>query len=229
MCGRYTNTRESAELAERFAARLPAGFAERYAPRFNTAPAQEVAVVVARDGERELARMRWGLVPRWARDDKRASFKMMNAKAETLLERPAYRGLVKNSRCLVPADGFYEWRVTGKGKKQPVWFSLADESLFAFAGLWTGWADEETGEIVESCTIVTTRPNELVASIHDRMPVILPREAEATWLDPDASRDRVLGLLQPYPAALMQSLVASPLVNSVRNDGPELLRAERAA
>ena len=120
---------------------------------------------------------KWGLLPHWAKDSKTA-FKMINARAETLTEKPAYRSLLNRHRCLIPADGFYEWTVGSDGKKHPIHFHLPDYELFAFAGLWTARTDDETGEILESCTVITTTPKELVAPVHDRMPVILPAGAE---------------------------------------------------
>jgi putative SOS response-associated peptidase YedK len=125
---------------------------------------------------------KWGLLPHWAKDSK-IGFKMINARAGTLTEKPAYRCLLSRFRCLIPADGFYEWTSGSDGKKQPIHFHLPDYAMFAFAGLWTSRTDEETGEIIESCTIITTTPNELVAPVHDRMPVILPPDAETVWLD----------------------------------------------
>jgi putative SOS response-associated peptidase YedK len=224
VCGRFTNIADGDELVERFGVRLVPGFSERHQPRFNVAPAQRVPVVVETAEGRELRPMRWGLVPHWARKDARAAFKMINAKAETLLEKPAYRGLVKAHRCLIPADGFYEWQRAEDGRKRPVRFTLADGSVFGFAGLWTGWLDE-TGWPQESCVLVTTRPNALVGAFHDRMPVILPAALEADWLDPEISAEHAVSLLRPYPAELMRAAPASALVNSVGNDGPELLEA----
>jgi putative SOS response-associated peptidase YedK len=217
------NVANADELVERFGARLVPGFSERHEPRFNVAPTQPVPVVVPAEGL-ELRRMRWGLVPHWAKRDAKAAFKMINAKAETLLEKPAYRGLVRAHRCLIPADGFYEWRVGQDRRKEPVRFGLRDGSLFGFAGLWTGWLDE-MGRPHESCVVVTTKPNALVADVHDRMPVILPRELEAEWLDRTISVEHAVSLLEPYPAGLMRAAPASALVNSVRNEGPELLEA----
>lgn len=152
---------------------------------------------------------------------------MINARAETLLEKPAYRGLVRSRRCLILADGFYEWHVLG-GRKQPIRFTLADGEPFAFAGLWTGWTDKETGEIIESAAIITTRANELVAPVHDRMPVILPREAEELWVDPDAAGEEAVRVLEPYPAWLMLARPASSAVNSVRNDYRDLIELAAA-
>jgi putative SOS response-associated peptidase YedK len=153
---------------------------------------------------------------------------MIDARAETLTEKPAYRGLLGRHRSLVVADGFYEWTVGANGKKQPIHFHLPGNELFAFAGLSTARTDGESGEVIESCTIITTRPNELVAPVHDRMPVILPTDAEAIWLDPSISKEHALSLLGPYPAELMAALPASSRVNSVRNDDAGLLHADDA-
>jgi putative SOS response-associated peptidase YedK len=164
---------------------------------------------------------RWGLLLHWAKDE-RIAFKMINARAETLTEKPASRSLIGKYRCLLVADGFYEWTVGADGKKQPILFRLRDGGLFAFAGLWTCRVDD-SGELLESCTIVTTRPNELVAPVHDRMPVILPRDVETDWLEPEISKEHALWLLQPYPADAMIALQAAARANSVRNDDPGLL------
>ena len=218
MCGRFTSAAESSKVAERFGATPPEGYRERY----NVAPAQRVLTVIRDAEERHAELMRWGLVPHWAKDLS-VSYKMINARAETILEKPAYRSLVKSHRCLIPADGFYEWRVVGDGKKEPVRFTLADGDLFAFAGLWTRWVDKASGELVDSCTVVTTSANELVAPVHDRMPVILPPSVETLWLDPAATLDLLLSLLRAYPAGLMRAASASRRVNSAANDDAELL------
>jgi putative SOS response-associated peptidase YedK len=173
MCGRYTASMPRSVLRERFAIEVPEGWTERY----NLAPAQQLLAARRRDGTREAALLRWGLVPSWAKSPS-ASYKMINARAETLLEKPSYRGLVGSRRCLIPADGFYEWQVVG-GRKQPIRFTLVGGEPFAFAGLWTVWTDKATGERIESATIITTRANELVAPVHDRMPVILTFDQDA--------------------------------------------------
>jgi putative SOS response-associated peptidase YedK len=146
---------------------------ETYQERFNLAPQQQTLIIRARDNGREALMAKWGLLPHWAKDSKIA-FKMINARAETLTEKPAYRGLIRKYHCLIPADGFYEWTVGSDGKKQPIHFHLPGYELFAFAGLWTARTDD-AAEVIESCTIITTTPNELVAPVHDRMPVILCR------------------------------------------------------
>lgn len=220
MCGRYTSTHDGDALAERFAASVPESFTRRY----NVAPTDQTLTIVERGEEvgRVAAMMRWGLVPYWAKDTS-TSARMINARAETILQRSAYRKLVESRRCLVPADGYYEWQVGPDGKKQPIRFTLAGENLFAFAGLWTSWVDRGSGELIDSCTIVTTTPNELVALVHDRMPVILPREAEPAWLDVSIPPREVAPLLATYPAELMLARPASTRVNSAREDDPGLL------
>jgi putative SOS response-associated peptidase YedK len=221
VCGRFTSSQRREAVGERFEVAVP----ETYSERHNLAPQQRALIVRERDDVREAVMAKWGLLPHWAKDAKIA-FKMINARAETLTEKPAYRGLLSRHRCLIPADGFYEWTVGSDGKKHPIHFHLPGYGLFAFAGLWTARTDQETGEIIESCTIITTTPNELVAPVHDRMPVILPAGAEAVWLDPTISKEHALSLLEPYPADLMLALPASTRVNSVRNDDSGLLLAD---
>jgi putative SOS response-associated peptidase YedK len=221
MCGRFTSSQRRETVAERFAVGVPEAYSERY----NLAPAQRALIVREREGEREAVMARWGLLPHWAKDA-RIAVKMINARAGTLTEKPAYRGLLTRHRCLIPADGFYEWTVGDDGKKTPIRFQLADGAVFAFAGLWTSRTDLETGEILDSCTIVTTTPNELVAPVHDRMPAILPVELEAVWLDPAVPKEHALTLLRPYAAELMVASEASRRVNSVANDDPGVVEAD---
>jgi putative SOS response-associated peptidase YedK len=223
VCGRFTSSQRREAIGERFEIAVP----ESYQHRFNLAPQQRALIIRERDGVREAVMAKWGLLPHWAKDTKIA-FKMINARAETLTEKPAYRGLLTRHRCLIPADGFYEWTVGSDGKKQPIHFHLPEHDQFAFAGLWTARTDGETGEVIESCTIITTGPNELVAPVHDRMPVILPADAERIWLDPTISKEHALSLLGPYPADLMTAFPASTRVNSVRNDDAGLLIPEDA-
>jgi len=223
VCGRFTSSQRREAIGERFQVAVP----ETYQERYNLAPAQPALIVRERDDVREAVMAKWGLLPHWAKDSKIA-FKMINARAETLTEKPAYRGLLNRHRCLIPADGFYEWTFGSDDKKHPIHFHLPGHELFAFAGLWTSRTDEATGEILESCTIITTHPNALVAPVHDRMPVILPSEAEGIWLDPTISKEHALSLLGPYPAELMMALPASTRVNSVRNDDSGLLVSQDA-
>jgi putative SOS response-associated peptidase YedK len=204
-------------IAERFQVDVPESYSERY----NVAPSQRALIVRDRELGREAVMARWGLLPHWAKDE-RIAYKLINARAETLAEKPAYRSLLGKHRCLIVADGFYEWAVGPDGKKLPIHFRLVDGQPFAFAGLWTCRKDD-VGELAESCTIITTRPNELVAPVHDRMPVILPCNLEAEWLEPELSKEHVSLLLEPYPASAMLSVQASTRVNAVRNDDPDLL------
>jgi len=221
VCGRFTSSASAETLRERFSVAIPEGYSERY----NVAPGQRVAIVRRAEEAPEAALVRWGLLPHWAKDAKIA-YKLINARAETLAEKPAFRSLLGRYRCLVLADGFYEWRPGTDGGRDPVHFRLADGAPFAFAGLWTSRVDPDTGELVESCTIVTTSPNPLVAPVHDRMPVILPRSLEGEWLDPEISREHALSLLVPHAAEVMRAVPASRRVNSIRNDDARLLVAD---
>ena len=233
MCGRYTNTRRSDEieacLAETLGVTTPA--AESACERFNVAPTQEVLAVVEDGAGRRLEQLRWGLVPHWAKEA-RTQFAMINARAETLEERPAYRGLVRDAgrRCLVLADGWYEWQrpEDPRQPKRPLYFTLADEELFCFAGLWTRWG--RGGEAVASCSIVTCAANELVRPVHDRMPVVLPDpELWRVWLDPSLDGEAVREFLVPVPSEQVVVRPANPLVNSARNEGPGCLALPVAA
>ncbi len=221
MCGRFTTTADPSELAQRFAASLPEGVKQRY----NVAPAQSVLTVRSLEGERVADLMRWGLVPHWAKDPK-VSYKMINARAETVAQKPVYKKLLESKRCLIPADGFYEWTTAPDGKKVPIRFALSEAELFAFAGLWTSWINKESGELLDSCTIVTTTPNELIAHTHNRMPVILPALDEERWLDPGLSVDDANALFVPYPAEAMVASVASRRVNRAGPDDPELFEPD---
>lgn len=219
MCGRYTLTVDPADLMERFDL-SSADFVST--PRFNIAPTQTVAVVL-NESPRTLTAARWGLIPSWAKDIS-IGYKMINARAETLEEKPSYRTLLKKRRCLILADSFYEWKKDG-GAKTPTRLMLADGAPFAMAGLWDVWKTPE-GERIKSCTIITTAPNALAAQVHDRMPAILPRSAEAEWLNiANDDPGYLKSLLGAYPAELMQTYVVSSAVNNVRNDAPELIAA----
>jgi putative SOS response-associated peptidase YedK len=213
MCGRFTVAVDPQLLAERFDVTLPADVG----PRFNVAPTDAVLAVTERSAGRELMVARWGLVPHWAKEA-RIGARMINARAETLADKSAYRPLLAKGRCLILADGFYEWRLDPDGKKRPVRYALDDGAPFGFAGLWTSWRDPESGESLRTCTIITTDANALVAPVHDRMPVILPRELEEDWLDRSVPVDAALSLLGPYPPERMTAADASMLVNSVQND-----------
>lgn len=213
MCGRFTVAVDPQLLAERFTVALP----ESVGPRFNVAPTDQVLAVTERSAGRELMVARWGLIPHWAKEA-RIGARMINARAETLAEKSAYRPLLAKGRCLILADGFYEWRLDPDGRKRPVRYTLEHGEPFGFAGLWTSWRDPASGEKERSCTIITTSANELVAPVHDRMPVILPRGVEQQWLDREVAPDAAMELLTPYPSEHMRSAEASMLVNAVAND-----------
>jgi putative SOS response-associated peptidase YedK len=203
-------------LAERF----DLGEIPRLAPRFNIAPTQEVATVraCAERGERVLEMRRWGLVPGWARDP-RVGNRMINARSETVAERPAFRTAFRVRRCLVPADGFYEW-TGGRGPRQPYHIALADGAPFAIAGLWERWS-RQGEDVIESCTLLTTRANERVAAVHERMPVILETEDYERWLDPALrDPDPLRDLLRPFPAERLALHAVSLWVNDPRHDDP---------
>ncbi len=223
MCGRFTLTAGGQVLADEFELLAVPELDARY----NIAPSQDVATVVAdiETRSRELRPMRWGLIPFWAKDPAIGN-RMINARSETVAKKPAFREAFKARRCLLPATGFFEWKRIGAGK-QPMLLRRRDGLPFAFAGLWDRWRPPE-GEKIESCTILTTEPNDLVASIHDRMPVILPPEAYAEWLDPGfgSGPDEVESLmnwLKPYPASEMIAHPVSRRVNSPAHDDSECI------
>jgi putative SOS response-associated peptidase YedK len=189
-----------------------------YSPRYNIAPAQSVLTIIDDEGGHRAGLLRWGLIPAWAKDPTIGN-RMINARAETVAEKPSFRRALQKRRCLVLADGFYEWRKEGR-TKTPMFITLKSREPFAFAGLWETW-EPPTGDPVRSCTIITTSPNSLMAAIHDRMPVILPRAAESLWLDRTVTDPQaLLPLLAPYAAELMKAYAVSPLVNLPRNDTP---------
>jgi putative SOS response-associated peptidase YedK len=219
MCGRFTQERPTSELAEIFEAEDLAG-----APggRFNVAPTDEAAVIVQREDRRAVTAYRWGLIPHWA-EDPRIGNRMFNARAETLASSPAFRDAFRRRRCLVPVDSFYEWRREGK-LRQPFRVVRADGRPLALAGLWSGWRDPDTGEVRRTFTIVTTGPNELMRSIHDRMPVVVPPEAWGRWLDRALPGSGELqGLLVPAEDGSLEAYPVGRAVNDVRNDGPALV------
>lgn len=220
MCGRFTLTDPDPRILRmRFDLSESAKIDEK--PRFNIAPTDPVLAIRAHDGSRDVGRLRWGLVPPGA-TPKKVGRPLINARAETVDSQPAFRGPFRERRCLIPADGFYEWKVTEHGKR-PVWVSLPGGELFAFAGLWSRSHDDD-GEELTSCTLITTEPSEQMRPIHDRMPVILPREAEATWLAPEADPEQLRELLAPGAEGLEIREVGDS-VNDVRDDGPHLVAA----
>jgi putative SOS response-associated peptidase YedK len=196
-----------------------------FTPRYNIAPTQQVPIVRlnAETGERLLVSARWGLIPFWAKDIS-IGVRAINARSETVLERPTFRDPFRKRRCLIPADGFYEWQKQEKAK-QPFCFTMAEENAFAFAGLWSTWRSPEGSEI-ESCTILTTSPNQLVSDVHDRMPVILPKRHYAAWLETEPARaEQLLDILVPYEPSEMKRYAVSTAVNSAKNNSPEVAKA----
>jgi putative SOS response-associated peptidase YedK len=202
----------------------PAAWEDDWNPRFNIAPTQPIPVIRQHPKEavRQLSVMKWGLIPHWAKDGSIA-MSTINAKSETAATKPAFRDPLKFRRCLIPADGFYEWKKTGTAK-QPFCFEVNDGELFAFAGLWDGWKDA-SGNWIKTCSILTTTPNTLTATVHDRMPVILDPESYDLWLDPVMQNVAAISeLLKPYDASQMQLYPVSSRVNHVTNDDEECSR-----
>jgi putative SOS response-associated peptidase YedK len=223
VCGRYTlATPDPAAVRARF----PVGEQVEIRARYNVAPADDVlAVTTDREGRARGELLRWGLVPSWT-DGPGSGPKMINARAETVAERPAFRRPFERFRCLIPADGFYEWSPpAGGGPKRAFHIARADGELFAFAGLWSIWRPQGDGDgpPIRSCAILTTRPNSAVEPLHDRMPVILPADGESAWLDPATARAELLELMAPLPSELTSVRPVGPAVNDARYDGPECL------
>jgi putative SOS response-associated peptidase YedK len=226
MCGRYTLTDpDPARIRARFD--LDESVQLEEAPRYNIAPTDPVlAIRRLEDGKREPGRLRWGLLPgRWA---ERSGPPLINARAETIRRQPAFAESFRQRRCLIPADGFYEW-ARGESGKAPVWISRPDHELFAFAGVWAALRAPDGSGQVHSCAIVTCEPNGLIQPIHDRMPVVLAPEHEARWLAPDVSEEEARSLLMPAPEGLLVAREVVDAVNDVREDGPHLLEPRREA
>ena len=221
MCGRYRLSRRKQIIEEHFEA---ADWHDDWSPRYNIAPTQPLPVVRQHPKEpvRQISLMKWGLIPNWARDTSIAG-STINAKSETAATKPAFRDPLKFRRCLIPADGFYEWQRTPTSK-QPYCFEVNNGDLFAFAGLWDGWKDA-SGNWIKTCSILTTLPNALTSAVHDRMPVILHPDSYDLWLDPGMNNVQVISaLLKPYDAGLMRSYPVSTRVNSTGNDDADCSR-----
>jgi putative SOS response-associated peptidase YedK len=210
MCGRFSLTASADAIAEAF--HLDA--IPNWQPRYNIAPKQQIPAIV---GNREFRTLRWGLIPSWSKDASIGN-RLINARAETLAEKPSFRDAFRQRRCLIVTDGFYEWKKTEKGKKQPFYFQLETGEPFAFAGLWERWKTFET------CTIITTEANSLMADVHDRMPVMLGEEGCDRWLDPKSTSQELQSILRPYPDAAMAFYPIGLSVNSPSNDTPDCIQ-----
>lgn len=220
MCGRFTQ----AQIAELDREVFKLLSVPPLPARYNIAPSQDAAAVreSAKTGKRSVDLLRWGLIPYWAKDPSIGN-RLINARGETLADKPAFKAAFAHRRCLIPADGFYEWQKAGRGK-QPHYIRRADGGMFAFAGLWERWSDEASRPI-QTFTIITTQPNTLLEPIHNRMPVILPEARYDQWLDPgNHDIDALQALLEPFPASAMDAYPVSTYVNSPHNEGPECVR-----
>jgi putative SOS response-associated peptidase YedK len=223
MCGRYTIVVTMEELMLRYLTELPTN--RYHTPRYNVAPMQNIPAII-HDGENNrLGELRWGLVPSWASDDRLGS-KMINARAETLLEKTSFKNLIRRKRAIIPADGFYEWKSVGDAK-QPMRITLKDNAIFSMAALYDTWVAPD-GRKISTCTIITTTPNSLMADIHNRMPVILRPEDEAIWLN-RGNEDvaQLTSILLPYAANEMRAYPVSPLVGNVKNDTEQCIEEQQ--
>lgn len=225
MCGRMTLHQSVDQVVARFEIQeLLSSVHES----FNIAPSQHIAVVTETAGGKALDRYKWGLVPHWA-DDPAVGNKLINARAETIAEKPSFKSLLTRKRCIIPADGFYEWKAgeaaSGKGKKVPFHIRMKDGSIFGFAGLWTEWRASKEDEPLRTCTVITTAANELMQPIHHRMPVILRPEEEKDWLNPDLTEpEQILKLLKPYDSEAMEAYEVSTKVNTPAFNTPECIQ-----
>ncbi len=231
MCGRYVSATAASKLAQEF--HVDEVVVEDLGERYNVAPTLDVyAIVTTNEGKRRMGSLRWGLVPGFAKDEKIGN-RMINLRTETVTDKPAFRKLLDKRRCIVPADGFYEWQATEdpggkKPTKQPFYITSTDGMPFAFAGLWDRWTPpelrgQEGVDPLRTVTLVTGEPNELVAKIHNRMVVCLPQDKWDTWLDPDVGAEEAAAMLVPMPADQMRAYPVVKLVSNVKNEGPELL------
>lgn len=223
MCGRYTLARSQQELSERF------GIKQLFVdlePRYNIAPSQSVPVVISDEGERKLQAYQWGLIPAWVKDLQKTK-PLINARCESLIEKASFKNSFKKRRCIVPAEGFFEWKKQG-AQKRPMFIHSADSELIAFAGIWDEWRTEE-GTPVRTFCIITTEANSLVSDVHDRMPAILDKDAEAKWLDESINDpQQLMELLHPCPENRLKMHEVSPRVNSFKEDCAELIEPAEA-
>jgi len=220
VCGRFTLRTPAENLAQSFGVDIPA----EYIPRYNIAPTQPILSVMAEPDKsrRKISFMRWGLVPPWAKD---TSVGMINARAESVAVKPSFKKAFLEARCLIPADGWYEWKHDGKGK-QPYYFHLKENLPFSFAGLWSRWKEKDTGKTLDSCAIITTMANEKAAAIHDRMPVVLSPDIYEAWLDPLMKKtEELISFLKPFPSEDILAYPVSTVVNSGRVDSPKCIES----
>lgn len=219
MCGRFTLTVSPNTLSNLFNTEWSSPFK----PRYNIAPTQQVPVVRSspEDNSLHIDLLKWGLIPSWAKDPSIGSH-MINARSETLEEKPSFRTAFKHRRCIIPASGFYEWQMVDK-RKQPYYISMNNNIPMLFAGLWDHWKAPD-GTVIESCSIISTSSNEIISSLHDRMPVILPEHDINAWLHSSTTADELKSLLKPCPSDLMQLYPVSNVVNSPKNDSPECIQ-----
>ncbi|MEK5443647.1 MULTISPECIES: SOS response-associated peptidase [unclassified Fredinandcohnia] len=222
MCGRFTLFAEYEDILNRFDIKA-AIEQDLYQPSYNIAPSHSVLSVINDGTQNRLGYLRWGFVPSWAKDEK-VGYKMINARAESLAEKPSFRHAFKHRRCLIIADSFYEWKKGPNKTKTPIRIKLKSNDIFAMAGIWERWKSPD-GHTLYSCSIITTTPNELMRDIHDRMPVILNKEDEQAWLNPSLKDvSRVSHLLKPLTADNMEAYEVSSLVNSPSNNSPNLIQ-----
>lgn len=225
MCGRFVLKAPFSELVRLYNVTNNVNLE----PRYNIPPTEDIAVVRNRDGKRTLDMLRWGLVPYWANDIK-IGYSLINAKCETVAEKPAFRDAFKERRCIIPADGFYEWKKLDAKTKQPYAIVMKGRSVFGFAGLWERWKDRVSGQTIQSCTIITTTPNEVCAPIHDRMPAILEPKDYARWLGEEPTEPpHLMMMLRPYPATAMEAYPVSTRVGSVKNTDAALFEPLQSA
>jgi len=219
MCGRFTLTVDPADLQDVFGDFV---FPAQFAPRYNIAPSQPV-LAIPNDGKNKADFFLWGLIPSWSKDPAIAN-KLINARGETVAEKPSFRGSFKYKRCIIPADGFYEWKEqAGQKTKTPYFIHMKDRRPFAFAGLWDEWHSPD-GDTLRTCTIITTTPNELMSTLHNRMPVILDKQNFGDWLNPTPQKpENLIHLIQPFPADRMSAYPVSTLVNAPGNDRSECI------
>lgn len=217
MCGRYTLVKSAEEVAQRFKLEE---VDSRLSPTYNAAPSQLLPVITNHSPE-GVSWFYWGLIPSWSKN-KSVSQKLINARAETLNQKPSFKQALQKRRCLIPADGFYEWKILGKKTKVPYRISLLNNELFAFAGLWEEYEDEQ-GDQIHTFTIITTDANSKISPIHDRMPIILSRDAEKQWLNNSASPEDLMNLLQPYKAEQLKTYTVSSQVNNPQNNSASLI------